>query len=282
MLIKSAAAALMALTALSGIAAPSSAAPSSDIVLGKPLPKTHAHNDYEHSRPLLDALEHGFTSVEADVWLVDGQLLVAHDRENAQPGKTLESLYLYPLDKLIRQDGHSVYPGWDGSLQLLIDIKSDGETTYAAVEKELAKHRALMTHFSKSKVNTGPVTAVISGNRPLATMQSEDKRYGFYDGRSADLASGLPSTLMPLISDNWTKLFTWQGVGPMPEAERSELHAYVVSAHAKGYKVRFWATPDQPGEARAAVWTELYRAGVDQINTDDLSGLQQFLEAQQG
>ena len=282
MLIKSAAAALMALAALSGIAAPSSAAPSSDIVLGKPLPKTHAHNDYEHSRPLLDALEHGFTSVEADVWLVDGQLLVAHDRENAQPGKTLESLYLDPLDKLVRQDGHSVYPGWDGSLQLLIDIKSDGETTYAAVEKELAKHRALMTQFSKSKVNTGPVTAVISGNRPLATMQSEDKRYGFYDGRSADLASGVPSTLMPLVSDNWTKLFTWQGVGPMPEAERSELHAYVVSAHAKGYKVRFWATQDQRGEARAAVWTELYRAGVDQINTDDLSGLQHFLEAQQG
>ena len=68
----------------------------------------------------------------------------------------------------------------------------------------------------------------------------------------------------------------------MPEAERSKLHAYVAGAHAKGYKVRFWATPDQPGEARDAVWTELHRAGVDQINTDDLSGPQQFLEAQQG
>lgn len=282
MLIKSAAAALMALTALSGIAAPSSAAPASDIVLGKPLLGTHAHNDYEHTRPLLDALEHGFTSVEADVWLVDGQLLVAHDRENVQAGKTLESLYLDPLDKLVRQDGHSVYPGWDGSLQLLIDVKSDGETTYAAVEKELAKHPALMSHYSKGKVNMGPVTAVISGNRPLGTMQSEDKRYGFYDGRSGDLASGMPASLMPLVSDNWTKLFTWQGVGPMPEAERAKLHAYVAAAHAKGYKVRFWATPDQPGDARDAVWTELQRAGVDQINTDDLSGLQRFLEAQQG
>jgi len=243
--------------------------------------ETHAHNDYEHGRPLFDALEHGFTSVEADVWLVDGELLVAHDRENAQPGKTLASLYLDALDKLVQQEGHSVYPGWDGSLQLLIDIKSDGESTYAAIEQELRKHPALMTLYSKGKVSTGPVTAVISGNRPLTTMQAEDKRYGFFDGRSADLASGMPSALMPLISDNWTKLFTWQGVGPMPEAERAKLHAYVADAHAKGYRVRFWATPDQPGEAREALWTELRRAGVDHINTDDLAALETFLKAQQ-
>src|SRR5436190_12307328 len=32
----------------------------------KPLPQLHAHNDYEHKRPLFDALDHGFCSVEAD------------------------------------------------------------------------------------------------------------------------------------------------------------------------------------------------------------------------
>src|SRR5688500_5242918 len=39
------------------------------------LPHAHAHNDYLHDRPLLDALDHGFNSVEADIFLVDGQLL---------------------------------------------------------------------------------------------------------------------------------------------------------------------------------------------------------------
>ncbi|HEY3789313.1 MAG TPA: hypothetical protein VGL71_10685, partial [Urbifossiella sp.] len=34
-----------------------------------PLRHAHAHNDYEHKRPLLDALEQGFCSVEADIWL---------------------------------------------------------------------------------------------------------------------------------------------------------------------------------------------------------------------
>jgi glycerophosphoryl diester phosphodiesterase len=283
-LVKSAATALVALISLTGIAAPSTAAVSAEarsagpaVVLGQPLASAHAHNDYEHQRPLFDALEHGFTSVEADVWLVDGELRVAHDRENAKAGVTLESLYLDPLDELVRAQGHSVYPHWDGSLQLLIDIKSDGETTYAAVEKELAEHPEIMTRYANGKVSTGPVTAVISGNRPLATMKAQTKRSSFYDGRSSDLTSGMPAGLMPLVSDNWTKLFTWQGVGPMPEAERAKLHAYVETAHAAGYRVRFWATPDQPGGAREAMWSELFEAGVDHINTDDLAALEAFL-----
>ena len=41
-----------------------------------PLGQAHAHNDYYHKRPLLDALSHGFCSVEADVFLKNGRLLV--------------------------------------------------------------------------------------------------------------------------------------------------------------------------------------------------------------
>jgi hypothetical protein len=48
----------------------------------KPLSEAHSHNDYLHRRPLLDALEQGFCGVEADVFLVDGDLLVAHDRKD--------------------------------------------------------------------------------------------------------------------------------------------------------------------------------------------------------
>ncbi|WP_458112109.1 phosphatidylinositol-specific phospholipase C/glycerophosphodiester phosphodiesterase family protein [Arthrobacter sp. R1-13] len=285
MFLKSAVTTFVALTSLTGIAAPSALIPSAahapaSVVVGQPLAQAHAHNDYEHDRPLFDALEHGFTSVEADVWLVDGELLVAHDLEDVQPGVTLESLYLDPLQDLVRSNqGHSVYPKWDGSLQLLIDIKSEDEATYAAIEQELAEHRDIMSRYTNGTTKTGPVTAVISGNRPLATMQAQEKRFSFYDGRSADLTSGKPAALMPLVSDNWTRLFTWQGVGPMPEAERTKLHAYVAEAHANGYRVRFWATPDMSGAAREAVWNELFDAGVDHINTDDLEALQQFLTA---
>ena len=61
------------------------------------LPAAHAHNDYLHKRPLLDALAQGFCSVEADIFLVDGALLVAHERASLDKRKTLKALYLDPL-----------------------------------------------------------------------------------------------------------------------------------------------------------------------------------------
>ena len=108
-------------------------------------------------------------------------------------------------------------------------------------------------------------------------MQAQERRFAGYDGRLADLDSGLSAADMPLVSDNWTNHFSWRGVGPMPDAERAKLHDIVTRAHDAGYRVRFWATPDAPGEARDALWTELLDAGVDHVNTDDLAGLEQFL-----
>ncbi len=254
---------------------------ASDTVLGRPLEQAHAHNDYEHERPLYDALEHGFTSVEADVWLVGGELLVAHEVHEVKAGRTLESLYLDPLQQLVRRHGDSVYPRWGGTFQLMIDIKSEAESTYAAVHDELAEHREIFAHYVHGNVVIRPVVAVASGNRPRQTMQRQQSRYAFYDGRSSDLGSGTPAGFMPIVSENWTRLFTWQGVGPMPQAERDRLQTYVRRAHDAGYRVRFWATPDDPGPAREAVWDELYDADVDHVNTDDLAGLEAFLRARE-
>src|SRR6478672_12695010 len=74
-----------------------------------PLKNAHAHNDYEHTRPLFDALDQGFCSVEADIYLIDGQLLVAHDRKDVKPDRTLESLYLDPLRERVKANGGRVY-----------------------------------------------------------------------------------------------------------------------------------------------------------------------------
>src|SRR3990172_9175630 len=79
----------------------------------EPLPNAHAHNDYWHERPLFDALDHGFTSVEADVFLRDGNLLVGHELAELKPESTLESLYLDPLARRVRENGGRVYPNGD-------------------------------------------------------------------------------------------------------------------------------------------------------------------------
>ena len=242
-----------------------------------PLQQAHAHNDYEHRHPLQDALDHGFTSVEADVCLQDGQLLVTHDCSQTTPGRTLERLYLSPLEARRRMDGGTEYPGWHGYFQLLIDVKSDAGPTWQAIDEVLRDHPNLMTTFTPSKTHPGAVTAVISGNRDKAAMLAQSQRFAGYDGRLGDLDSNLPASFMPLVSDNWTKNFTWDGTGEMPASEEQKLRDIVARAHGHGYRVRFWATPDVAGAPRDAVWSELLKVGVDQINTDDLAGLQKFL-----
>lgn len=259
-----------------GLLAPPAGAvkPDREVV---PQSRAHAHNDYNHPRPLLDALSHGFTSVEADVWLVDGKLLVAHDRHKVKPKRTLAALYLKPLRKRIAAHGGSVYRGWAGDFQLLIDVKSEASATYQAIHDELHKHRSMLTSYVDGVARPGAVTAVISGGRDLALMDSQPLRYAGYDGRLSDLDSGLSPAVMPLVSDSWYSRFTWRGVGPMPEEQRADLHDIVERAHAAGYRVRFWGTTDWKSPSRRAVWTELLAAGVDHINTDDLVALKRFL-----
>jgi hypothetical protein len=236
-----------------------------------PLPQAHAHNDYRHDRPLIDALAHGFCSVEADIFLVDGQLLVGHGRSELKPGRTLERLYLDPLRRRVRQNDGQVYPGGP-TFTLLIDIKSSGEKTYRALRKVLAEYSDILTCVRGDESTAGAVTVVISGNRARATIAADGPRFAGIDGRLSDLDTDKPSHLMPWISDRWGQHFSWRGEGSMPGAEREKLRAIVEKAHQAGRRVRFWATPEN-----TAVWQELHAAGVDLINTDDLAGLQRFL-----
>ena len=240
-----------------------------------PLLQAHAHNDYWHERPLLDALENGFTSIEADIFLIDDQLLVAHDKENVRPDRTLESLYLQPLWNKVRKNGGRVYPGWP-TLTLLIDIKSDADSTYRVLKKTLQNYRAMLTHFSDAKIKEGAVTVIVSGNRPIEMMKTEQLRLAGYDGRiGPDMEKS--AFLVPLISDKWTDYFTWMGKGDMPAAEQAKLAQIVDKAHATGKRLRFWATTDKPTEARTRLWEKLMQMKVDLISTDDLEGLKEFL-----
>ncbi|MEU1116869.1 MULTISPECIES: phosphatidylinositol-specific phospholipase C/glycerophosphodiester phosphodiesterase family protein [unclassified Streptomyces] len=247
----------------------------------RPLLRAHAHNDYDHPRPLFDALDHRFHSVEADIYLVDGQLLVAHDPVDLDPTRTLESLYLDPLAARVRANHGSVYRGYHRTpFQLLIDIKTEGAATYTALHEHLRPYRRLFTTYVHGKVRRGALTAVVSGDRAARVpMEAQGVRYAFYDGRLTDLGTPAPASLIPLISDNWSVNFSWAGTGPMPSAERAKLRGIVSGAHAHGQRVRFWATPDLPGPQRDAVWGELLAAGVDHLNTDDLAGLEAFLDA---
>ena len=237
----------------------------------KPLTRVHAHNDYEHKRPLFDALDRGFCSVEADIFLVNGQLLIAHTRSQVRSERTLQALYLDPLRERVKKNGGRVYP--DGpEVTLLIDIKTDWKPTYLALRDVLKNYQDMLSTFRGDAKQTNAVIAIITGNRSKEMFAGETVRYAALDGDLDDLDSESSANLIPWISSNWARTFRWRGSGPIPEPEKRKLKEIVEQAHQRGRRVRFWGAPDFP-----AFWRELLAENVDLINTDDLAGAQKFL-----
>jgi hypothetical protein len=237
----------------------------------KPLVRAHAHNDYEHERPLFDALDHGFCSVEADIYLVDGKLLVAHQRSQVRPDRTLQSLYLDPLRERIRKNKGRVYVSGP-ECTLLIDLKSDWHTIYPVLRQILSEYSDILSTVENGKKHTNAITAIITGNRSLEMFKGEAISYAAYDGDLTELDSDVSPLFIPWISHNWAATFRWRGLGEMPAEDAKELKDIVEKAHARGRKLRFWGAPDKP-----VFWKMLLDAGVDIINSDDLAGLQEFM-----
>lgn len=236
-----------------------------------PLPNAHSHNDYEQKRPLFDALDQGFCSVEADIWLQPKGLLVAHTVLDLKTDRTLEKLYLDPLRERVKANGGKVYR--DGpQFYLLIDVKTAAKETYTALDAVLAKYADILSVTRDGKFEAKAVTVVISGNRDKEAIEKQAVRFAGLDGRPEDLESDAPADRIPWISASWTSLFKWKGDGPMPDAERIKLRNLVEKAHTKGRLVRFWATPENE-----AVWKELKAANVDFLNTDKLAELRAWL-----
>jgi hypothetical protein len=235
------------------------------------LTRVHAHNDYEHKRPLFDALDHGFCSVEADIYLVDGKLLVAHARREVRPERTLQALYLDPLRERVKQNGGRVYPNGP-EVTLLIDLKSDWTQIYPVLRNVLKEYSGMLVTFRDGVKQTNAIIAIITGNRSKTMFEGESIRYAAFDGELKDLDSDSNADLIPWISSEWSRTFTWRGNGSMPDQEQQKLDDIVNRAHRRGHKVRFWGSPDKP-----VFWAELLKHNVDLINTDDLEGAQKFL-----
>jgi hypothetical protein len=238
----------------------------------QPLPKAHAHNDYLHTRPLLDALSHGFTSIEADIHLINNELYVVHDKPETVKGlHTLKDLYLEPLRKHIKQHKGYVYNQYTSPVYLMIDIKTDAQATYAVLKKQLASYKDII--YSAANPN-GRVQVVLSGNRPVEEVKNEPAALVSIDGRPEDLPAEYPAAFMPVISQNYYKIIRWNGQGSISQEEKLILEKLAQAVHSQGKKLRLWASPENEN-----VWQVLLDAGVDFVNTDKLQELQSFMQS---
>jgi hypothetical protein len=238
-----------------------------------PLPNAFAHNDYRHKHPLFDALENGYTNIEADIFLENKKIIVAHVNPFFRWNKTLEILYLKPLFERITMNGGQVYKGYADPVILMIDVKTGANNTYTALKPLLEKYSSILSSYDHGKIQQRAITVVLSGHKPYGMIKSEENRFAFIDEdlRRTDQDT-TAANVYKLSSCKYSKLLKWKGKGNMPGDERKKLCEYVFIAHKYGKKVRLWASPEN-----SLIWKELLSCGVDLINTDKLAALKNFL-----
>ncbi|MBS1664155.1 MAG: hypothetical protein JST68_24130 [Bacteroidetes bacterium] len=233
------------------------------------LPHAYAHNDYWHKRPLLDALDNGFTHVEADVYLRRSRLVVSHNPPIFKRKHTLEELYFRPLLQLFTQNQD--HQASLDTVVLMIDVKSKGGRAIRALNKLLDRYKSVLSSCEDGNVTIRNLTLVITGHRPPALLGSDGPRYLFVDADLKNINNQERPDLYFTASCRYSRLLHWKGKGEIAPGEQQHLTDLIKRAHSIGAKVRLYGSPD-----KTAVWNFLMNCGVDLINTDKLVALRNY------
>ncbi|MGN6531782.1 MAG: phosphatidylinositol-specific phospholipase C/glycerophosphodiester phosphodiesterase family protein [Ginsengibacter sp.] len=223
----------------------------------------HAHNDYEHPVPFYTAFNAGFGSIEADVFPVNGVLIVAHSKKEIDSLRTLNSLYLQPLLKELKKNS-------DRKVNLLIDIKENYTESLQLLIKEL---KPLGKYLFTGNDSAKPVTILISGERPPPDEYKNYPHYIYFDDDLRKFHDPNEWQRVGLVSLSFQRYSRWNGKGVLPEKDKDTLLHVVDSVHNAGKKIRFWAAADNGNS-----WMTQMELGVDLIGTDKIQALADFLE----
>ncbi len=232
-----------------------------------PIFHVHAHNDNEQPNPLVRALSHGVTYIEADIWLKKGKLFAQHGRPYlTNSNKLFVNNYLAPLFDCFQRTG-AIFKNTSAPLTLVLDIKSDAVETYHAILQELKPYQSMLTRWVDNKKITNSVSILLSGHRSFETVTADKNRWVQLDGRMSDIGKNYHPELVPMISDKYSKVAGWRPFAKTPNEKQLRLLKEVADKiHSEGKLFRLWKIP----ENREAI--QLFRAsGVDVVSLDDLS-----------
>ncbi len=231
--------------------------------------KLHSHNDYEQAIPFYLAYEHKFASIEADIFLVNGELFVAHDKEKIDSARTFKALYLDPIVELMQKQNNHIYLDNNTSLQLLIDLKTDHESTLPVLESQLLKHKECFDINN----NSNAVKIIISGSIPPAELFEIYDPIIFFDGRPQRSYTEKQQKRLGMISDSYANHAKWPGFGAISDIDKQNIETFVSKAHEMNIPARFWGCPDNQ-----AAWDAFIELKFDFINTDKIQELREYID----
>ncbi|KAI1012039.1 hypothetical protein LB503_004359 [Fusarium chuoi] len=265
----------------------------------RPVP-IHSHNDYARHIPLFEALGSGCISIEADVHLRHGNLFVAHSRLSVNPHRTLQGLYLKPLQRMLEARNAGVkIDDWQGffemapkqTVTLLVDLKTAGPETFDALNAELQPLRDLgyLTYWNGTERIIRPLTVVGTGNTPFESVLAMNSTYRdiFWDAKLERLVSMDDdfSTNPPTYKFNRSNSYfastrfenailyrsNFQRVLDTPPSRELDMAlTQIEQAKARGLLARYWDTPSKPPNVRDIAWRVLIDNGIGILNMDDM------------
>ncbi|MBD1395464.1 alkaline phosphatase [Mucilaginibacter glaciei] len=221
----------------------------------------HSHNDYKNSIPFYRAYEKGFGSIEADVYAVNGQLMVAHAVKEIDPERSLKKLYTDPLIKKLAIDKQR-------NLRLLIEIKNDYKAVLPLVISELKPLQSYLAYPG----HPGRLSIVMTGAVPPAAEMANYPDWITFDVGSIKGYTPAQLNKIGLVSMPFSKYLHWNGKGVLNGNELARIKGGIDSVHRAGKMIRFYETPDTKSS-----WLALVRLGVDVIGTDKIEELGDFL-----
>ena len=225
----------------------------------------HSHNDYQQAAPLYSAYNLQFGSIEVDVILSNDELLVAHTEKDIPQHRTLEELYLKPIQAYIKTNKGYPYADTSRSLMLMLDVKSEAIPTLNKVIDILQKYPEL--------IRTPKFKVLISGNKPDPSTYISFPSFVVFDGLLSTRYSKDALSRIAMLCDNFVTYTTWKGTGPIPENVFEKLQRLIEKAHGLGKQVRVWNVPDF-----VDVWKKMIELKVDYIDSDSIKALAQFLK----
>ncbi|MBK6391288.1 MAG: hypothetical protein IPF70_12090 [Saprospiraceae bacterium] len=224
-----------------------------------------SHNDYAQTKPFYDAYRQRVGYIEVDVFLQGQDLLVAHQANELMADRTIESMYLMPLQLEVTTHKGRIYPRRSQHLGLSIDIKTEGMSTLSRIVNVLEKYPDLL--------HARGFTILVSGNVPDPGQWALFPEFIHFDGRPDTEYTPAQWQRIGMVSNDFKKYSRWDGQGAISVADDEMIKSVLTQIHVRKKKFRFWASPDTPG-----AWHYLQSRGVDIIGTDTVQELIHYLK----
>lgn len=251
------------------------------------------------------------------MWLFPSSdaLYIGHNTASLTSNRTFTSLYVDPLVKILEDNNptnefnnNSMNGVFDTdsaqSLTLLVDVKTAGAETWAAILQQLQplRDRNWLTFVENSTIHQRPITVVGTGNTPFDVLTSNSTyRDAFFDAPLHEMyedASGTASNFTSTTpargqgaegtspSDSYAPLNSFYAstsfdatIGTvwlfrLSEPQKELIRGQIRGAKRRGLKARYWDQPEWPKGLRNEIWKFLWEEGVSVLNVDDLAGVQ--------